>query len=79
VEGSTGGAGLRGLEGEEPTPLAMSVLYFDENRTLKAYDDIKVGGTGQSEVTLERKVVGVEPEPNPLTSASVAPGVTPSR
>jgi predicted MPP superfamily phosphohydrolase len=70
VEGSTGGAGLRGLEGEEPTPLAMSVLYFDENRALKAYDDIEVAGTGRSQVTLERKVVGVEPEPSPSMSGT---------
>jgi predicted phosphodiesterase len=77
VEGSTGGAGLRGLEGEEPTPLAMSVLYFDENRVLKAYDDISVGGTGTSQVTLERKVVGVDPEPVPSTS--VSPRTTASR
>jgi hypothetical protein len=75
VEGSSGGAGLRGLEKEEPTPLAMSVLYLDENRVLKAYDDIRVGGTGQSQVTLERKVVGVEPAP----VASTSPQVTPSR
>ena len=70
VEGSTGGAGLRGLEGEEPTPLAMSVLYFDENRALKAYDDIEVAGTGRSQVTLERKVVGVEPEPSASVSGT---------
>jgi predicted MPP superfamily phosphohydrolase len=57
VEGSTGGAGLRGLEGEEPTPLALSVLYFDDTRALQAYDDIRVGGTGQSQVTLERHVI----------------------
>jgi predicted phosphodiesterase len=57
VEGSTGGAGLRGLEDEEPLPLAMSVLYFDENKVLQAYDDIRVGGTGQAQVTLERKVI----------------------
>ncbi len=73
VEGSTGGAGLRGLEGEEPTPLAMSVLYFDENRTLKAYDDIEVAGTGRAQVTLERKVVGVEPEPGPSSSVTGTP------
>jgi hypothetical protein len=73
IEGSTGGAGLRGLEGEEPTPLTLSVLYFDENRTLKAYDDIRLGGTGQSQVTLERKVIGAEPEP------VVDPSVVPSR
>jgi predicted MPP superfamily phosphohydrolase len=57
VQGSTGGAGLRGLEGEKPTPLTMSVLYFDPQKRLQAYDDIRVGGTGQSQVNLERHVV----------------------
>jgi predicted MPP superfamily phosphohydrolase len=57
VEGSTGGAGLRGLEGEKPTPLTMSILYFDQGRLLKAYDDIRVGGTGESQVNLERHIV----------------------
>ncbi|SBT52950.1 metallophosphoesterase family protein [Micromonospora auratinigra] len=57
VEGSTGGAGLRGLEGEKPTPLTMTVLYFDQQKLLQAYDDITVGGTGQSQVNLERHVV----------------------
>ncbi|MCO8272041.1 metallophosphoesterase [Actinoplanes sp. TRM 88003] len=69
VEGSTGGAGLRGLEKEEPTPLSLSVLYFDENRQLKAYDDIQLGGTGQSNVEMQRNVVGAE-EPSPSPSAS---------
>ncbi|MFG1602544.1 metallophosphoesterase [Actinoplanes sp. NPDC049265] len=75
VEGSTGGAGLRGLEKEEPTPIQMSVLYFDEQHQLKAYDDIELGGTGRSEVTLERKVIGHDPEPT--TNPSVRNGVTP--
>ncbi|HWH00907.1 MAG TPA: metallophosphoesterase [Pilimelia sp.] len=57
VSGSTGGAGLRGLEGEEPMPLSMAVLYFSAERTLQAYDDIRVGGTGRANVTLERHVV----------------------
>ncbi|GGR71570.1 membrane protein [Micromonospora fulviviridis] len=57
VEGSTGGAGLRGLEGEKPTPLSMSVLYFDQQKLLQAYDDITVGGTGQSQVNLERHII----------------------
>lgn len=72
VQGSTGGAGLRGLENEEPVPLALSVLYFNETRTLQAYDDIRVGGTGLATVTLERHVVdGPEPaEP----SGSPSPG-----
>jgi predicted MPP superfamily phosphohydrolase len=76
VEGSTGAAGLRGLENEEPTPLSLSVLYFDENQTLKAYDDIQLGGTGQSNVTMQRKVIGSDPEPT--TDPSVYNGVTPA-
>jgi predicted phosphodiesterase len=64
VQGSTGGAGLRGLEGEKPESLALSVLYFDEQRMLQAYDDIQVGGTGQAQVSLERHLVQ---QPNPLT------------
>jgi predicted MPP superfamily phosphohydrolase len=61
VQGSTGGAGLRGLESGTPLPLAMSVLYFAKtegsNRpALQAYDDIHVGGTGVAQVFLERKV-----------------------
>lgn len=72
IEGSTGGAGLRGLEGEDPHPLAMSVLYFDDTRALQAYDDIQVGGTGQAQVTLNRTVVeqptdaGAQRQPTPL-------------
>lgn len=54
VEGSTGGAGLRGLEGEEALPLELSVLYFGQDRSLQAWDTISVGGTGQSQVALER-------------------------
>lgn len=63
VQGSTGGAGLRGLEGEKPTPLSMSVLYFDQKKTLQAYDDIMVGGTGQAQVNLERHVVREDNRP----------------
>jgi hypothetical protein len=81
VQGSTGGAGLRGLEGEEATPIQMSVLYFDETQDLKAYDDIELAGTGQSQVTLERKVIGQDPEPttNPSVVSGVTPGMNPSR
>jgi hypothetical protein len=75
IEGSTGGAGLRGLEKEEPTPLSLSVLYFDENRQLKAYDDIQLGGTGQSNVEMQRNVVGADDEETaaPRPSVSSAP------
>jgi predicted phosphodiesterase len=70
VEGSTGGAGLRGLENDKPTPLTLSVLYFDETHTLKAYDDIQLGGTGESNVEMQRKVIGAEPEPTPRPAPS---------
>ncbi len=70
VEGSTGGAGLRGLEGEQPTPLEMTVLYMDEAHQLNAYDEITLGGTGQSEVTLERHTV----KPSPTPESAPTPG-----
>ena len=55
VEGSTGGAGLRGLEGEQPTPLECSVLYFDtESHRLQAWDEITLGGLGTTSITVER-------------------------
>jgi predicted MPP superfamily phosphohydrolase len=58
VEGSTGGAGLRGLQGEKPTPLECSVLYFDAGtHKLEAYDDITLGGLGETEATIQRHVV----------------------
>ncbi|MGI5213544.1 metallophosphoesterase [Plantactinospora sp. CA-290183] len=75
VQGSTGGAGLRGLEGEKPLPLAMSVLYFDQQRALQAYDDIQVGGTGEAQVNLERHVVNPAAPPTPATSG---PPTTPT-
>jgi predicted phosphodiesterase len=77
VEGSTGGAGLRGLEGKDPLPLALSVLYFDQKKhALQAYDDISVGGTGQTEVTLQRHIVKEDKGAAP--SASPSPGPSPS-
>ena len=70
VQGSTGGAGLRGLQGEKPTPLECSVLYFDSvTHQLQAWDEITVGGLGSSSVTVERHVrpksVGPLPSPTP--------------
>jgi predicted phosphodiesterase len=58
TEGSTGGAGLRGLQGEDPEPLAASVLYFNpRTRELVAYDRITLQGFGETGVTIERHVV----------------------
>ena len=58
VEGSTGGAGLRGLQGEEPEPLTATILYFDpESRRLVAYDRITVAWLQDAGATIERRIV----------------------
>jgi predicted MPP superfamily phosphohydrolase len=58
VEGSTGGAGLRGLQGDYPEPLTCTVLYLDpDTGALRAYDEITLGGLGETEVTIQRTVV----------------------
>jgi predicted phosphodiesterase len=81
VEGSTGGAGLRGLQGEKPTALECSVLYFDrESHQLQAWDEVTVGGLGSSSVTVERHVrpknVGQPATPSPTPAPT--PSATPS-
>jgi predicted MPP superfamily phosphohydrolase len=56
--GSTGGAGLRGLQGEDPHPLTASVLYFDpETKELLAYDEISVKGFGETGATIDRHII----------------------
>jgi predicted MPP superfamily phosphohydrolase len=58
VEGSTGGAGLRGLQGDYPEPLTCTVLYVDRSEgSLRAYDEITLGGLGLTEATIQRTVV----------------------
>ncbi|MGH8823727.1 MAG: metallophosphoesterase family protein [Jiangellaceae bacterium] len=55
VQGSTGGAGLRALEGEDPTPVTLSVLYLNpESRQLVAWDDITLGGLGLTSAEIQR-------------------------
>jgi len=64
IQGSTGGAGLRALEGAEPTPVALSVLYFDpDTKRLQAQDDLTLGGLGASEARITRRVVPLPEEP----------------
>jgi predicted phosphodiesterase len=66
VEGSTGGAGLRGLEGHRPEPLTSTVLYFDPvDARLLAYDRITVDGFGGTGVRIERHVVEVDEVSSP--------------
>ncbi len=58
VEGSTGGAGLRGLQGEEPEPLTATVLYFDpDSGELIAYDRITIDGLGETGARIDRHVI----------------------
>lgn len=76
IQGSTGGAGLRALEGEDPTDLSLSVLYLEpETRLLQAYDDITLGGLGLNDARISRRVVAAPPEPEPSPSG---PTPTPS-
>ena len=84
VQGSTGGAGLRALENEKPTPVMLSVLYFDAStRQLTAWDDITLGGLGLTSAQIDRHIAsretsdGVEPgaeTPGPDAGLPSAPG-----
>lgn len=77
VQGSTGGAGLRALEGEDPTPITLTVLYLDRTSgELQAYDEITLGGLGDNEVRIARRLAFQEPrpEPSPTPTATPSPG-----
>lgn len=77
VQGSTGGAGLRSLDRDEPTPLSATLLTFDKaSRRLVAYDQVTVDGLGRTGVRIERHVVPTEAEDAqvpPPTSAPASP------
>src|SRR5437868_757823 len=74
VQGSTGGAGLRALEHDEPTPVQASVLYFDRvTHRLQAWDDITLGGLGEQSIQIQRHV-----EAAPGRMISSEPVLTPS-
>ncbi|GAA1426132.1 metallophosphoesterase [Streptomyces thermospinosisporus] len=68
VEGSTGGSGLRAVEGKRPDPIQASILYFDrDTRRLQAWDSIELGGLGMTTAEVSRHL----PEEN-------QPGARPS-
>jgi hypothetical protein len=55
VEGSTGGSGLRAVEGKYPDPIEASILYMDrDTRRLQAWDEIKLGGLGLTTAEVSR-------------------------
>jgi predicted MPP superfamily phosphohydrolase len=93
IEGSTGGSGLRALEGEHPDPIEASVLYLDrDTRRLQAWDEIKLGGLGLTTAEVSRHLPeenqpGAEPgepeeengdERSPSPSGSTSTRRTPS-
>ncbi|MDX3385401.1 metallophosphoesterase [Streptomyces niveiscabiei] len=71
VEGSTGGSGLRAVEGKYPDPIEASILYFDrDSRRLQAWDEIKLGGLGETTAEVSRHLAddnrrGATPSPSP--------------
>ncbi|WP_328729060.1 metallophosphoesterase [Streptomyces jietaisiensis] len=76
IEGSTGGSGLRAVEGKHPDPIEASVLYFDrDSRRLQAWDAIKLGGLGRTTAEVARHLVdenqpGATPSPSSPASPS---------
>ncbi|MFJ3306220.1 metallophosphoesterase [Streptomyces sp. NPDC086549] len=59
LEGSTGGSGLRAVEGRYPDPIEASILYFDrDTRRLQAWDEIRLGGLGQTTAEVSRHLPG---------------------
>ncbi|MCW8384067.1 metallophosphoesterase family protein [Streptomyces justiciae] len=79
VEGSTGGSGLRAVEGKYPDPIEASILYFDrDTRHLQAWDSIKLGGLGLTTAEVSRhlpeeNLPGATPTPTPSPTPSPAP------
>jgi hypothetical protein len=87
IEGSTGGGGLRAVEGQEPQKVSASVLYLDrEDGGLQAWDEITLGGLGLTTAEVTRHLAddskpGSSPSPSPSGSPSspfTSPRPTPS-
>ena len=78
VQGSTGGAGLRALQSNPPTPIETSVLYFDRaTGQLQAWDDITIGGLGATDAQIQRHLAAdTSPADGPVPDLS--PSVSPS-
>ncbi|MFE4998392.1 metallophosphoesterase [Streptomyces mirabilis] len=73
VEGSTGGSGLRAIEGKYPDPIEASVLYVDrDTRRLQAWDEIKLGGLGLTTAEVSRHLPK-ENQPGAPQSSSPSP------
>jgi len=76
IEGSTGGSGLRAVEGKYPDPIEASILYIDrDTHRLQAWDEIRLGGLGLTTAEVSRHL----PKENlPGAHSSPTPSPTPS-
>ncbi len=80
IEGSTGGGGLRAVQGKKPAPVQASVLYLDrETRRLQAWDEITLGGLGLSKAEVSRHLPqenrpGASSSPSAGTPGTRGPG-----
>jgi hypothetical protein len=64
-QGSTGGAGINALKNEEPTPVTLTVFYFDsDTQKLEAWDDITLGGLGLTSATIDRHLAATFGDPD---------------
>ncbi|MGV9405949.1 metallophosphoesterase family protein [Streptomyces sp. NPDC003674] len=80
MEGSTGGSGLRAVEGKYPDPIEASILYVDrDSRRLQAWDEIRLGGLGLTTAEVSRHLPhevfdhrrsGTTPAPDTASPAS---------
>jgi predicted phosphodiesterase len=79
--GTTGAAGLRGLEARREVPFSMVLLYFSqtpEGYRLRAVDTLEVRGRSAG-FSLNRILVGDEGDPSAAGEASTSePGVRPA-
>lgn len=81
TQGSTGGSGLRAIEGAHPDPIEASVLYLDrDTHRLQAWDEITLGGLGLAKAEVSRHLpkentpgAGSSPSPSPSTPSSPSP------
>ncbi|RCG23662.1 hypothetical protein DTL70_13520 [Streptomyces diacarni] len=78
TQGSTGGSGLRAVEGDEPDKVQASVLYLDRDTDrLQAWDAITLGGLGLSKAEVSRHLPEeVKPGAPPSPPLSPSPSST---
>jgi len=82
-QGSTGASGINALRNEEPTPITLTVFYFNSRtKELEAWDEITLGGLGLTSAEIERhlaaRFAGDTGEAPPVDPASPSPSAEPS-